>query len=192
VSTETQLLAYPSLAPIVTFDDYTNQDEIAVDPHGRWFAVTGHVGIHVYDLPTRRRVTTFAADTPPGHLCASADGERLITAGSSGRLGVYDLTGTQLHDLDAAPGRTRKPSVNTVAADPRGRYLASGRDDGTVDLWDARTLAHVRAHDKHDTTVPDTGARSLSQVGFDPDGARLWVSAGLKGKPPGLSAYDLP
>jgi hypothetical protein len=100
---------------------------------------------------------------------------------------LYDpATGKLLTEVDAAPERNRKPTLTALAADDR--FVAVGREDGTVVLFDSK-LERVRSFDKHHVAQPDTGATTLADVSLV-FGA-LWVSAGPKGKPVGLTAYRL-
>ena len=56
-------------------------------------------------------------------------------------------------------------SVRSAAVSPDGRSVASGSDDGTVKLWDARSGAEIATMEGH------TGV--VTSVAFAPDGTRL-------------------
>jgi hypothetical protein len=184
VDTETVVLAYPTLERLAKFDDYCNQNGIAISDDSRWLAVNGHE-VHVYDLEKLARVATFEPPESPWATCFTPDG-RLLTGDDTGRARLYDTTGKKLLELDAAPDRKRKPTITAVAASKA--HVAIGRDDGTVALFD-HDKQLVKTFDKHDVTQPDTGSFSLGAVAFSVDGTQLWVSAGPKKQPVGLSVY---
>ena len=122
-------------------------------------------------------------------LCFAPDG-RLVSGGVDGVVRTYDKQLAQLAEHDLAPGRVRKPMKTLSHSTPRTICaIAAGARfvDGVVFLLDAKSLDVVARVAGHDTTQPDTGAKSLGQVAVD----TLWVSAGAKGKPIGLTAYAL-
>lgn len=192
VSTETKLLSYPALETIALLDHYVNGSAVALSPDGRWLAVAGH-DAHMFELSPVSHAVTFTPPESPSALAFSADSGLLAVASDDGTVRTYRAGTAQLvRELDIAPERLRKPGVNTLAFDPTGRYLATGSDDGSVKLWGAGDLELRARYDKHDTSIPDTGHRSLAQVGFDIDGTTLIVSACAKTQPVGVSAYPLP
>ena len=182
--TETTVLAYPTLEKLAAFDEYCNQNCIAISRDSRWLAVNGHE-VHLYDLEKLAHVATFEPPESPWTTCFTPDG-RLITGDDAGRVRIYDATGKKLGEFDGAPERKRKPTITAIAAS--ADHIAVGRDDGTVALFDAKREL-VKTFDKHDVTVPDTGSFSLNAVAFSADGKQLWVSAGPKKAPVGLSVY---
>jgi WD40 repeat protein len=118
--------------------------------------------------------TDFACESPIQSLAFSADGTQLI----AGERGTH-VPGTpfgkwvdgHVSVWEAATGRLlrRWPahagSVQSVAIDPAGRWIASGgRNDQSVCVWDADTGA--RRHELR-------GPASLTCVAFHPDGTRL-------------------
>lgn len=92
----------------------------------------------------------------------ATDAEELASGGAD--LALWDVpTGSELR-------RVTQPSwVTAVAFSTDGKLLASGHDDGTIRLWDTRSLKerlHLSAH-----------PAAVSTLAFSPDGSRL-ASAG--------------
>jgi hypothetical protein len=185
-STETTVLAYPTLEKLAFFDHYCNNNSIAISHDGRWLAVNGHE-VHCFDLDKLKHVATIEPKDGPWQMMFLPDG-RLATGDDTGMVRFYDTKGKPLGTLDGAPGRSRKPSITALASS--AMHLAVGRNDGTVVLFDAKGTL-VKTFDKHDVTQPDTGSTSLGALAFSADGSQLWVSAGLKKQPVGLSVYGV-
>ena len=185
--TETTVLAFPTLDPVAVFPEYCNHATIAISRNGKWLAVNGGE-VHVYDLAAAHHVRTFEPPETPWAMCFTPS-HRLVTGDNAACLRLYDpATGKQVAEADAAAERSRKPTITAIAAS--AEHVAAGREDGTVALFDAK-LKLVRLFKKHDTTQPGTAARSLGDVAFSADGTRLWVSAGAKQQPIGLTVYPL-
>ncbi len=129
-------------------------------PDGRTVAATDPAGtIHLYALaggPPREL---------PGHtglvtgLAFSRDGRTLLSAGVDATLRLWDVERGTVTVVQV--GRP----VHALAADPSGRLVATGDDQGGVRLWLAADGAPVRA-------LP--GARAdVLVLAFSPDGTRL-------------------
>jgi WD40 repeat protein len=190
-STEARVCSFPSLERSTDLEGYCNQNHVAVSRDGRYVAVNGHE-VHVFELPSGKHVTTFEPPTSPWAAAFSPDSKILATGGDDGKVRLYDVPRFgRATELDIAPERTRKPTVNSIAFDPQGRRLCTSSEDGAVKVWDLGTRKLLLQIDKHETAIPDTGARQLAQAGFSPSG-ELIVSAGLKKEPVGLSVYRLP
>jgi WD40 repeat protein len=74
--------------------------------------------------------------------------------------------------------------VNCVAWSPDGRYIASGGDDKTVQVWEAASSVHLFTYQGHDEGIQD-----VQSVAWAPDG-RLIVSSPLVGKVQVWKAVD--
>jgi hypothetical protein len=191
VSTKTRLCSYPSMAIVAELGEYCNQNTVAISPDGRWLAVNGHQ-VHVYALPAARHATTFEPPQSPWASCFSPATNHLALGGSDGMVRIHEPDGWScVRELDVAVERKRKPTVTALAYDAAGRQLAAARDDGTVRVWDTDSWALLHSLDKHDASIPGTGARSLSKVAFIDDGGQLVVSAAPKKQPTGLTVYRL-
>jgi predicted DNA-binding WGR domain protein len=185
----TTVLAYPSLKTIAELDEYVNGPGIAVSPDRKYLAVHGHEW-HTFELSTLKHVCTVDADDDPLDLVFTSDG-KLVTVDDGARIKVWDpKSGKRLATIDGAKDRSRKPAVNAV--DASACHLAIARDDGAVAVIDLAKKATIHRFEKHLVTVPGTGATQLADVAFSKDGKVLWVSAGPKGAPVGLTAYAIP
>ncbi len=130
--------------------------------------VSGGFGppIMVWDAKTSRVSARFS-----GHgvvvFCVAwhPDGQRFASAGSADgqfSVKVWDATtGAEAFTLQA-PSR---PEFFGVAFSPDGRYLVTGRGNGSVQVWDANDGQPVR------TLGTDVGV--VRSVVFSPDGRRL-------------------
>lgn len=88
-----------------------------------------------------------------------------------GRYVLVTVIGGALVRVDLATGRAVvRPGAQTegraLAISPNGRFYAIGRQDGTVDVYDARSLALVRHH---------TLAGAIQTLAFSPDSSALAV-----------------
>jgi WD40 repeat protein len=118
----------------------------------------------LWDLTTSAEYTDLVA--PPfdfGAPCLSADG-RLVAVVSRN---VHDPRGPVLPVYDAGTGREvfRVNGVGDATFDPRGRWLAAGRRDGSVGLHDPA--------DGTERRVLKAGARAPTGLYFRPDGEKL-------------------
>lgn len=125
----------------------------------------------------------------PTALAFTADG-KLVTVDDRSRIKLWDpKSGKQLAQLDGAKERSRKPNGDALATS--ARHIALGRDDGAVAVLDPKTKKTAHLFEKHLVAIPGTGATEIGAIAFTKDGKTLWVSAGLKGAPVGLTAYDV-
>jgi WD40 repeat protein len=114
-------------------------------------------------------------------LAFSPDGGTVYSAANPG-------SGAEVHgwraDMTRCLRRYRGPAapVNALAVSPDGRLLAAGRNDGTLQVWEAATGRPLPGTARHDGAVRG--------VAFTPDSARL-VSVGLHRMPEGAAA-DVP
>jgi len=187
VETETTVLAYPSFDVLAKFDQYCNQDAIAISPNGKWFAVCGDE-VHVYDAVKLRHRKTFEPPESPWAMSASASGDALFTGDDKNMLRLYDAD----HDFTklAEIGKNRSPTLTAIAVSDDGKWIATANDLGTINVFHAGTLALAYELKGHDPSQPDTGARSISALAFLPSG-ELVVSAPPKKEPRGLTVHTL-
>ncbi len=187
VDTETDLLAWPSMKRVAHFDEYCNQDCIAISPNMKWLAVAGHE-VHVYDLAKKKHVKTWEPAESPWSMCFTASSGHLVTGDDKNMLRVYDAD-NGFAEVKAV-GKNRSPTLSAVAASPDGKWIATANDLGTVNVHKAGTLEIAHELKGHDPSQPDTGARSISAIAFDDQGV-LVVGAAPKKQPAGLTLHTL-
>lgn len=107
------------------------------------------------------------AEVPAGpsrllSLAVTEGGRRLVSGHADGSLRRWSLPGLELL---GQRGGLHEARVVALAATPRGDLVASGCEDGAVQLVDARTLEPLAVLPAHPGTVWD--------LAFHPDGTRL-------------------
>ena len=144
--------------------------DVGFSADGRLLAVDDAVrGLELWSVSSRHSVAALA---PAGSWSRpfdfTRDGKRLAFEDDAG-IHVRNLaTGAVLGRAMSVPA-----VVNDLAFDPTGRLLAVGREDGIVQIWDARTGRAVGgALTGHEDFV--------NAVAFSPDGRTL-ASAGQDG-----------
>ncbi len=140
----------------------SNRGEFAVTASAdttvrRWGASRGEPLIYAAKLTDETKQTWFARTSPTART--------FISGGDDGFLRIRE----------AAPGDFRVPTgevPNTfcVVASPDGSKVATGHQDGTIRIWDAKTLAEIRKLEGHSNRV--------WSLAFAPDGSRLVSGAG--------------
>lgn len=133
-------------------------------PDGRLLAVVdGCINVVVWDLRSGRvKRTIVLPDRASGSGARlSPDGRYVLVAVLGGAFVRVDLaSGTEVE----RPGA--QTEGNVLAISPDGHFYAIGRQDGTVDVYDARSLRLVRHH---------TLANAIQTLVFSPDGQELAV-----------------
>lgn len=107
-----------------------------------------------------------------GGVCVTPGGQRFLT-GDGRELIVVDVAGGAiLHRLAGE----HWGFIQEIGASADGRWIATGGDDGVMQLWDAESMEPIRA-------VRGLGAW-ITAIGFAPDGEHLMVatSRGLVAK----------
>jgi WD40 repeat protein len=132
-------------------------------PDGRIMAIVdGCDNVVVWDLRSGRvRRTIVLAEHATGAGVLSPDGRFVLVPVAGGAFARADLVSGAVAEV---PG-TKSPG-NALAISPDGRYYAIGREDGTVDEYDARSLRVIRRH------VLENAVTSLV---FSPNGSELAV-----------------
>ncbi|MHC4954288.1 MAG: protein kinase domain-containing protein [Planctomycetota bacterium] len=129
-------------------------------------------------------VAVLRQETPIRSAAWSADGSRIVTAGSDGLAVIWDRRGSRVADL-----RGHEERLTSCCFAPPGDRVLITAADGSARLWkkDGTELAQLRGHDDGVTTgvfSPD-GERVLTA---SRDGtARIWNS---KGEQIALLAHD--
>ena len=156
---------------------------IAISPNGQFLAAgTGppfdqnatSSQLHIWDLPTRRKVRTpiecsrvFLA------VAFTPDNKSLVAVDHDGVLRVWNTD-----DWEAEPREWRVGRPASMCLSPDGKTIAIGRWDGrTVSLWDLITAETIRVLGEH----------FALGLAFSPDGKTL-VSAGYDHK---IQVWDL-
>ena len=149
----------------------TVYNNLAYSPDGTRLAVTGSIGIWIYDAQTGIVLNLLAGDE---NFVFSPDGQTLASNSGGTTIRLWDMdTGKHLHTLTA-----HEKSVNNMSADedwfnnmvfsPDGQTLASTGgiwNDRTIRLWDVNTGKHLHTLIRH-----TYGVNSMS---FSPDGQTL-------------------
>ena len=127
---------------------------VAFSADGRSLAVATNIGVWLYDLEDRGRLTLLPGGA--NAVAFSPDGARFASA--SGEIRLWDLeTGTVAATLPAAAGY--------LTFSPDGRLLASGREGAGIQLWEAATGGLA-------STLPGQTSR-ITSVSFAPGGTFL-------------------
>lgn len=172
-----------------TFDHGDQVRSVAFSPDGLRIVSAGDDGpAKVWDMQTGRMTSDFT-----GHsvvVFASAwhpDGRRIATAGSTGRelaVKVWDASDGHVHFEIPAGRESSAGPFQAVGFSPDGRYLVTGKLEGTVELWDAETGQKVQVLDAGTGQTFDTFAahdREIRALVFSRDG-RHFVSASGDGE----------
>lgn len=137
-------------------------------PGGKEIIVADGGKIYQIDLATNKETKTWELPANNGSFNAvavSADGKRMVTAMTIGKILAWDLA---KNDYDAAMDATETP-VDCVAITGDGKTLFAGARDGTVSAWNTngKLLKKWMAH-----------KGGVAAVVISPDG-RLMGSAGV-------------
>ncbi len=153
---------------------------VSISADGRWLAAAcGDGTVPVWDLRTRRKVTTFEVfrgaptfEIEDRNIAAtfSPDSRILAAGGTNREIFLWDVaTHAKLATLTG-----HENNVNHLAFSPDGGLLASASEDETARLWDLRNQP-PRALAKIEPAF-----RAVMCVAFSPDSKTLVTSGNLK------------
>jgi WD40 repeat protein len=167
---------------------------IAFDSESRYLAAAGADGaVIVRDLQIDRPLGRPLKDPgDPQSLTFLEKGRFLVAGGRDQTLRIWDVESGR---LDRPPIHTGQKWVQTLAAHPDGKHIASGGQDGSVLLWylgDRNSDAKHELIGRHDGPVGDLDfsrdGRHLVSGGFD-DILRFWT-IDTADRRPGRSPID--
>jgi WD40 repeat protein len=138
---------------------------IAFAQGGKLLASASEAAIALWEVPTLRRLRTIRANLDyVTSIASSPDGKMLASAGYPPKIELRDLDHPERIRGTLDAGGVHE--VVDLAFSTDGRTLAAVRSDGTIRLWDVRTL-HPRAG------LPGGGFESAWSVAFSRDGRTL-------------------
>src|SRR5262245_55819722 len=128
--------------------------------------------IRRWDLTTNKALPDPDGYTRQTAVAPAVDGKHLFIADHAGRLDAYDLETRKLVKRLQLSG----PGINCLAVSLDGKWLAAGRTEQDVQLWNLATgqverILPLVAKPKR------TGSNHVEQVAFRPDGRVLYTTS---------------
>ncbi len=145
----------------------------------------GCVHVDVWDVRSGRLIRAI---TLPEHGSSTAlltpDGRYVLVPIAVGTFARADLSSGAVEEVPGA-----QAASTALAVSPNGRYYAIGREDGSVDEYDARTLRLIRHHELENpikTIVfsPDSSELAVEDIS---DVVRVWDSCEICENPTQLA-----
>ncbi len=163
-------------------DEWAN-GHLVFDPKGKRLATTDFTSntARVWDLATEKVTFTLRTGRAVPSRAAFDPSGKLVAFGVDNAVEVYDLT------AEWAPGQEVRPAltfvghthrVRCVAFHPIKPLIATGSDDGTINLWQPRLnepAATLRGHTEVIHTLAFLDGGELLSVGRDD--IRIWHAA---------------
>jgi eukaryotic-like serine/threonine-protein kinase len=153
---------------------------VAFSPDGQRIAAGTRQGaVRVYNAADGTLLLTMA-----GHkgsvmaLAWSHDGRLLASASGDQTIKVWDVSGTEIKEVDTLTGHTG--GVYAVAFDPTRNVVASGSWDHTVRLWDVdkgKEIAKLEGHSEDVWSVAFCCHGKVLVSGSEDRTAKLWDPA---------------
>ena len=129
----------------------TGDKAVAFSPNGQSLAVASGIGVWLYDTVTSRELMLLPSASAVNSVAFSRDGMQLTSGSVDGTVALWDIATGNATTFEARRGKispvafsqketlTASRSVESVAFSPDGKFIASGRKDGTVVLLDIAT-----------------------------------------------------
>ncbi len=152
---------------------------IAFSPDSKILASGGKWNrIALWNLRTSRQLKSFYLDCCVWSLTFSPDGRTLISGGDNGIV-QWDLNTGERINFPTNPNHHKL--ILSVVISPNGELLASGSYDGSIILWDAKTLMPVGP-------PIDDYLDNVWALAFSPDG-NILIAGGSDGA---ILMWDVP
>jgi WD40 repeat protein len=149
--------------------------DIAWSPDGQRIASASDDGtVQIWMALTGRRIATYTGSSNArggavaSNAVAFSPGGRQVAIGTAGPAILIDAATARILGYYGPPGG----NADAVTFSPDGRYLATGRDDFTVEVWDIATTTRVFTYTGH---IDD-----VFTVAWSPNGKRI-ASGGADG-----------
>jgi len=156
-----------AILPAATILDHGNHSvsDVAFTPDGKTLAVGTDLGTQLWDIATRRLVTTlFANRGNVAYAVAFSPDGKTLAVGTDHGTHLWDMATRRLMATLPAGG---DKLVQSVAFSPDGKTLATD-DVGTTELWDVATRRLV-------ASLPVENGVQVDSLMFSPSGTTLAV-----------------
>jgi WD40 repeat protein len=135
---------------------------VAINRAGTYAAVGTQFYVHIWRLSDGKRTATLSLSYPLRAIAFSPNGKTLATATDGSAVVLYDVaTGKRLAVLRGHTG-----GVNSVEFSPKGPYVVTASDDGTVRVWEPdlllATYRQGRTGRVMDAAFDSTGTRIVA------------------------------
>lgn len=149
---------------------------IAFTPDGSQMITSGLFGgIQIWDMKARETIASVETSGIPWAVACSPDGSRLLVSTYDGVVDVFDSTYAFMTRL-----RAHRRLIPGLCFSRDGSLFATGSEDTTVRIWDARTLRTLASL--------ETDGGEVITVAFNPDSSRLAASNATRF----TTVYDFP
>ncbi len=136
---------------------------VAFSPDGKTLATAGEEdAIKLWDVATRRVTTTLGGDAQIDCVRYSPNGRFLAAIGNAEapRIALWDIAKKQARTI----GRHNRFDVYSIVFSADGTMLATGDENGTIQLWNVATGRPIRAF---------RGGTCVWSLAYDPNRNRL-------------------